>query len=48
MLSGPKPDLLPAGHMTPLCGKLCGQREFAVIGPDGDLVGFGSAIPAKA
>lgn len=41
----PKLDLLPAGHVTPLCDQPYGQREFAVLGPDGDLIGFGSAIP---
>ncbi|MFT3729355.1 MAG: VOC family protein [Terricaulis sp.] len=40
----PKLDLLPAGHVTPLCDQPYGQREFAVIGPDGDLIGFGSPI----
>ncbi|HVK79148.1 MAG TPA: VOC family protein [Verrucomicrobiae bacterium] len=41
----PKLDLLPAGHVTPLCDQPYGQREFAVLGPDGDLIGFGSPIP---
>jgi len=41
----PKLDLLPARHVTPLCDQPYGQREFAVIGPDGDLIGFGSPIP---
>lgn len=44
----PKLDLLPAGHVSPLCNQPYGQREFAVIGPDGDLIGFGSAMPAQA
>lgn len=43
----PKLDLLPAGHVTPLCDQPYGQREFAVLGPDGDLIGFGSAIPTQ-
>jgi hypothetical protein len=30
---------------VPLCDQPYGQREFAIIGPDGDLIGFGSAIP---
>lgn len=42
----PKLDLLPAGHVTPLCDQPYGQREFAVIGPDGDLIGFGSPTPS--
>lgn len=41
----PRLDQLPAGHVTPLCDQPYGQREFAVIGPDGDLIGFGSPIP---
>lgn len=41
----PKLDLLPAGHVVPLCDQPYGQREFAVIGPDGDLIGFGSPTP---
>lgn len=40
----PKLDLLPAGHVTPPCDQPYGQRDFAVIGPDGDLIGFGSPI----
>lgn len=43
----PKLDLLPAGHVQPPCDQVYGQRDFAVIGPDGDLIGFGSPI-AKA
>lgn len=41
----PKLDLLPPGHVVPLGDQPYGQREFAIIGPDGDLIGFGSAIP---
>jgi catechol 2,3-dioxygenase-like lactoylglutathione lyase family enzyme len=44
----PKLDLLPPGYVTPICDQEYGQREFAVIGPDGDLIGFGSSIPATA
>lgn len=44
----PKLDLLPAGHVQPPCDQPYGQREIAIIGPDGDLIGFGSPIPAKA
>lgn len=43
----PKLDRLPAGHVVPLCDQPYGQREFAVLGPDGDLIGFGSPSPAK-
>lgn len=43
----PKLDLLPAGHVQPPCDQDYGQREFAVIAPDGDLIGFGSPIPPK-
>lgn len=41
----PKLDLLPPDHVVPLCDQPYGQREFAVMGPDGDLIGFGSPIP---
>ena len=44
----PKLDLLPAGHVIPPCDQPYGQREIAVIGPDGDLIGFGSPIPEQA
>lgn len=40
----PKLDLLPPGMVAPLCDQEYGQREFTVIGPDGDLIAFGSAI----
>lgn len=43
----PKLDLLPAGHVSPPCDQDYGQRDMAVLGPDGDLIGFGSPI-AKA
>lgn len=43
-----KLDLLPAGHVVPLCDQPYGQREFAVIAPDGDLIGFGSPTPTPA
>lgn len=43
-----KLDLLPAGHVVPLCDQPYGQREFAVKGPDGDLIGFGSPTPGHA
>ena len=41
----PKLDLLPEGHVSPPCDQPYGQREIAVLGPDGDLIGFGSPIP---
>lgn len=40
----PKLDRLPPGHVCPPCDQEYGQREFTVIGPDGDLIAFGSAI----
>ena len=40
----PKLDLLPPGHVEPPCDQEYGQREFAVIGPDGDLIAFGQSI----
>lgn len=44
----PNLDLLPAGHVQPPCDQPYGQREFAVTGPDGDLIGFGGPIPGAA
>jgi catechol 2,3-dioxygenase-like lactoylglutathione lyase family enzyme len=44
----PRLDQLPAGHVLPPCDQPYGQREIAVIGPDGDLIAFGSAIATKA
>ncbi len=41
----PKLDLLPAGHVCTPFDADYGQREFTVIGPDGDLIAFGAAIP---
>ena len=43
----PKLDLLPVGHVMAPCDQTYGQRDMAVIGPDGDLIAFGSPIPAK-
>ena len=40
----PKLDLLPAGHVCAPCDQDYGQREFTVIGPDGDIIAFGAAI----
>jgi catechol 2,3-dioxygenase-like lactoylglutathione lyase family enzyme len=44
----PRLDLQPPGHVMPPCDQPYGQREFAVIGPDGDLIAFGSAIGKPA
>ena len=45
----PKLDLLPPGHVCPPCDQDYGQREFTVIGPDGDIIAFGMGIQdAKA
>lgn len=41
----PKLSALPAGHVSPPCDQPYGQRDMAVIGPDGDLIAFGSPIP---
>lgn len=41
----PKLDLLPAGHVNPPRNMSYSQRDFSVIGPDGDLIGFGSPLP---
>jgi catechol 2,3-dioxygenase-like lactoylglutathione lyase family enzyme len=43
----PKLDLLPPGHVEPPCDQEYGQREFAVIGPDGDLIAFGQSIQSE-
>jgi catechol 2,3-dioxygenase-like lactoylglutathione lyase family enzyme len=43
----PKLDLLPVGHVMAPCDQTYGQRDMAVIGPDGDLIAFGSPISAK-
>lgn len=41
----PRLDGLPPGHVNPPCDMEYGQRDFSVIGPDGDLIGFGSRLP---
>jgi catechol 2,3-dioxygenase-like lactoylglutathione lyase family enzyme len=41
----PKLDFLPPGHVCAPFDADYGQREFTVIGPDGDLIAFGTAIP---
>jgi hypothetical protein len=33
--------------VQPPCDQPYGQREIAVIGPVGDLIGFGSPIPQQ-
>jgi catechol 2,3-dioxygenase-like lactoylglutathione lyase family enzyme len=40
----PRLDLLPQEHVSPPCDMDYGQREFTVIGPDGDFIAFGQAI----
>jgi catechol 2,3-dioxygenase-like lactoylglutathione lyase family enzyme len=42
-----KLDLLPAGHVCGLIDQDYGQREFTVIGPDGDIIAFGQSIPPR-
>jgi catechol 2,3-dioxygenase-like lactoylglutathione lyase family enzyme len=41
----PKLDLLPPEHVCGPFDQHYGQREFTVVGPDGDLIAFGMAIP---
>ena len=40
-----KLDLLPPGHVCPPTDQEHGQRDFWVIGPDGDIIAFGSPLP---
>jgi catechol 2,3-dioxygenase-like lactoylglutathione lyase family enzyme len=40
----PKLDLLPPGHVCPPADQAHGQRDFWVIGPDGDIIAFGSPL----
>ena len=40
----PKLDLLPPGHVCPPTDQEHGQRDFWVIGPDGDIIAFGSPL----
>lgn len=40
----PKLDLLPPGHVCPPADMEHGQRDFWVIGPDGDIIAFGSPL----
>ncbi|MEA3050202.1 MAG: hypothetical protein QOG84_2038 [Sphingomonadales bacterium] len=37
-------DRLPPGRVNPPCDMEYGQRDFSVLGPDGDWIGFGSPI----
>ncbi|HVY89318.1 MAG TPA: VOC family protein [Hyphomonadaceae bacterium] len=41
----PRLDLLPDGHVCAPFDQDYGMREFTVIGPDGEMIGFGQAIP---
>jgi catechol 2,3-dioxygenase-like lactoylglutathione lyase family enzyme len=41
----PKLDLLPPGHVCAPFDQDYGQREFTVVGPDGDIIAFGMGIP---
>jgi catechol 2,3-dioxygenase-like lactoylglutathione lyase family enzyme len=40
----PKLDLLPPGQVCPPCDMHYGQRDFWVVGPDGDIIAFGSPL----
>lgn len=44
----PKLDLLPPGHVGPPADMEYGQRDFWVLGPDGDIIAFGSPLPPKS
>jgi hypothetical protein len=37
-------DRLPPERVNPPCDMEYGQRDFSVLGPDGDWIGFGSPI----
>jgi catechol 2,3-dioxygenase-like lactoylglutathione lyase family enzyme len=41
----PNLDLLPPGRVCPPTDMEHGQRDFTVIGPDGDIIAFGSPLP---
>ena len=41
----PRLDRLAPGRVNPPCDMPYGQRDFSVIGPDGDLIAFGSPLP---
>jgi catechol 2,3-dioxygenase-like lactoylglutathione lyase family enzyme len=43
----PKLDALPPGHVSPPSDQDYGQRDLTIVGPDGDLVAFGSPIRAS-
>jgi catechol 2,3-dioxygenase-like lactoylglutathione lyase family enzyme len=43
----PKLDELPSGHVSPPTDMEYGQRDLTIIGPDGDLIAFGSPISAR-
>jgi catechol 2,3-dioxygenase-like lactoylglutathione lyase family enzyme len=40
----PKLDRLPPGHVGPPADMEYGQRDFWVLGPDGDIIAFGSPL----
>jgi catechol 2,3-dioxygenase-like lactoylglutathione lyase family enzyme len=40
----PKLDSLPPGHVSPPSDQEYGQRDLTIIGPDGDLIAFGSPL----
>jgi len=40
----PKLDLLPPGDVGPPCDQEYGQRDLTIVGPDGDIIAFGSPI----
>jgi catechol 2,3-dioxygenase-like lactoylglutathione lyase family enzyme len=40
----PRLDQLAPGSVGPPCNQGYGQREFTVIGPDGDIIAFGHPI----
>ncbi len=41
----PRLDLLPPDRVRPPADMVHGQRDFLVIGPDGDIIAFGSPLP---
>ncbi len=43
----PMLDRQPAGHVCAPFNQDYGQREFTVIGPDGELIAFGQTIEAR-
>jgi catechol 2,3-dioxygenase-like lactoylglutathione lyase family enzyme len=43
----PKLDLLPPGTVCPPCDQEYGQRDLTIVGPDGDIIAFGSPIDRR-